>query len=139
MQIGLPKEIKDQEFRVGLTPASVQTLCRQGNQVTVEKTAGNGAGFTDEDYVAAGATLTADPAIAWTQEMVVKVKEPQPSEYAYFRDDLLLFTYLHLAAERALTEALINSGIAAIAYETVMTADGKLPLLTPMSIIAGRL
>ncbi|MBE7382043.1 MAG: alanine dehydrogenase [Leptolyngbya sp. SIO1E4] len=139
MQIGLPKEIKDQEFRVGLTPASVQALCNKGHQVVVEKAAGTGAGFTDADYVAAGATLASDPAIAWAQEMVVKVKEPQPSEYAYFRDDLVLFTYLHLAAERALTEALITSGVSAIAYETVMTTDGKLPLLTPMSIIAGRL
>ena len=139
MQIGLPKEIKDQEFRVGLTPASVQTLCSRRHQVVVEKGAGIGAGFTDEDYGAVGATLVSDPAIAWAQEMVVKVKEPQPSEYPYFREDLLLFTYLHLAAERALTEALMTSGITAIAYETVMTADGRLPLLTPMSIIAGRL
>ncbi|MGF1521406.1 MAG: alanine dehydrogenase [Leptolyngbyaceae cyanobacterium] len=139
MQIGLPKEIKDQEFRVGLTPASVQALCSKGHQVVVEKGAGAGAGFTDEDYVTVGASLVSDAAIAWAQEMVVKVKEPQPSEYEYFRKDLLLFTYLHLAAERPLTEALIKSGISAIAYETVMTADGRLPLLTPMSIIAGRL
>lgn len=139
MQIGLPKEIKDQEFRVGLTPASVQALCSKGHQVVVEKGAGTGAGFTDEDYMTAGATLVSDAAIAWAQAMVVKVKEPQPSEYGYFRNDLLLFTYLHLAAERALTEALMKSGVTAIAYETVMTVDGKLPLLTPMSIIAGRL
>ncbi|MEL6327912.1 MAG: alanine dehydrogenase, partial [Cyanobacteria bacterium J06626_23] len=110
-----------------------------GHQVVVEKGAGAGAGFTDEDYVTVGASLVSESAIAWAQEMVVKVKEPQPSEYEYFREDLLLFTYLHLAAERPLTEALIKSGMSAIAYETVMTADGKLPLLTPMSIIAGRL
>ena len=139
MRIGLPKEIKDQEFRVGLTPTSVQALCNRGHQVVVEKSAGGGAGFTDADYAAAGAALVADPAIAWSQDMVIKVKEPQPSEYQYFRDDLLLFTYLHLAAEPTLTEALMASGITAIAYETVTTADGKLPLLTPMSIIAGRL
>lgn len=139
MRIGLPKEIKDQEFRVGLTPASVQALCSKGHDVMVEKEAGTGAGFTDEDYIAAGATLVPDPAIAWGQDMVVKVKEPQPSEYGYFREDLVLFTYLHLAAERPLTEALMASKITAIAYETVMTADGKLPLLMPMSIIAGRL
>jgi len=139
MQIGIPKEIKDQEFRVGLTPASVQALSQRGHQVVVEKGAGDGAGFTDADYMTAGASLVSDPAIAWSQQMVVKVKEPQPSEYAYFREDLLLFTYLHLAAERTLTEALVHSGITAIAYETVMTTDGKLPLLTPMSIIAGRL
>ncbi|MEM9007726.1 MAG: alanine dehydrogenase [Cyanobacteria bacterium P01_F01_bin.86] len=139
MQIGLPKEIKDQEFRVGLTPASVQSLCSRGHQVVVEKGAGTGAGFTDEDYATVGASLVSDAAIAWEQAMVVKVKEPQPTEYGYFREDLLLFTYLHLAAERALTEALLKSGISAIAYETVMTSEGKLPLLTPMSIIAGRL
>jgi alanine dehydrogenase len=139
MKIGLPKEIKDQEFRVGLTPASVKALVSQGHQVVVETGAGDGAGFTDEEYQAVGATIVPDGPAAWAQAMVVKVKEPQPSEYPYFRKDLLLFTYLHLAAERALTEALMQSGITAIAYETVMTADGKLPLLTPMSIIAGRL
>ncbi|MEM1290300.1 MAG: alanine dehydrogenase [Cyanobacteria bacterium P01_H01_bin.162] len=139
MQIGLPKEIKDQEFRVGLTPASVKALCSQGHQVFVEKGAGLGAGFADADYETMGASLVADGATAWSKALVVKVKEPQPSEYQYFRKDLLLFTYLHLAAERALTEALVNSHITAIAYETVMTADGRLPLLTPMSIIAGRL
>ncbi|MEO1401003.1 MAG: alanine dehydrogenase [Cyanobacteria bacterium J06635_1] len=139
MKIGLPKEIKDQEFRVGLTPASVQALCNRGHQVIVEEGAGLGAGFTNAEYAAAGATLVSDPAIAWAQAMVVKVKEPQPTEYGYFRDDLLLFTYLHLAAEPTLTKALMASGITAIAYETVMTTDGKLPLLTPMSIIAGRL
>ncbi|MBD2258668.1 alanine dehydrogenase [Pseudanabaena sp. FACHB-2040] len=139
MRIGLPKEIKDQEFRAGLTPASVQTLCQQGHQVVVERGAGAGSGFTDQEYVEAGATLVSDPTIIWAQSMVVKVKEPQPSEYRFFRKDLILFTYLHLAAERALTEALLQSGLHAIAYETVATADGRLPLLTPMSIIAGRL
>ncbi|MEM9219428.1 MAG: alanine dehydrogenase [Cyanobacteria bacterium P01_F01_bin.150] len=139
MRIGLPKEIKDQEFRIGLTPASVQALCERGHQVVAEYDAGRGAGFTNADYVAAGATLEADPAMIWSQDMVVKVKEPQSSEYQYFRDDLLLFTYLHLAAEPELTQALIASGVSAIAYETVMTPDRKLPLLTPMSIIAGRL
>lgn len=139
MKIGLPKEIKDQEFRVGLTPASVQALCRQGHEVFIETGAGEGAGFPDEEYQVVGGQIVADGATAWAQEMVVKVKEPQPSEYPYFRPDLLLFTYLHLAAERELTKALVESGISAIAYETVMTADGRLPLLTPMSIIAGRL
>ncbi|MDB9527484.1 alanine dehydrogenase [Oscillatoria sp. CS-180] len=139
MHIGLPKEIKDQEFRVGLTPASVKALCAQGHKVVVEKGAGVGAGFTDDEYDAVGASLVGDAETAWAQKLVVKVKEPQPSEYAYFRKDLLLFTYLHLAAERTLTEALLKSGMSAIAYETVMTADGRLPLLTPMSIIAGRL
>ncbi|MGD1906550.1 MAG: alanine dehydrogenase [Leptolyngbyaceae cyanobacterium] len=139
MQIGLPKEIKDQEFRVGLTPNSVHALCNAGHQVVVETGAGMGAGFSDQDYVQAGAQLVSNAAIAWSSQMVVKVKEPQPSEYKYFRSDLILFTYLHLAAERQLTEALVNSGTTAIAYETVATPDGKLPLLTPMSIIAGRL
>ena len=139
MKIGLPTEIKDQEFRVGLTPASVKALVNQGHEVAVQAGAGEGAGFTDGEYQAVGASIVVDGAAAWAQQMVVKVKEPQPSEYQYFRKDLLLFTYLHLAAERLLTEALISSGITAIAYETVMTADGKLPLLTPMSIIAGRL
>lgn len=139
MKIGLPQEIKDQEFRVGLTPASVKALCQAGHEVSVETGAGWGAGFTDADYQIAGAKIVADGKSAWAQDMVVKVKEPQPSEYQYFRDDLLLFTYLHLAAERSLTAALVKSGMSAIAYETVMTSDGKLPLLTPMSIIAGRL
>lgn len=139
MNIGLPKEIKDQEFRVGLTPASVQALCRQGHTVVVERGAGLGSGFTDKDYFNAGATLVDEAADAWSQPMIVKVKEPQPSEYGYFRPDQMLFTYLHLAAEPKLTEALVKSNVQAIAYETVTTADGRLPLLTPMSIIAGRL
>ncbi|MFQ4135227.1 alanine dehydrogenase [Nodosilinea sp. PGN35] len=139
MRIGLPKEIKDQEFRVGLTPAAVQSLCQRGHQVMVQTEAGAGSGFEDSDYKAAGATLVADAATAWGQDLVVKVKEPQPSEYGYFRPDLILFTYLHLAAERSLTEALMASGMEAIAYETVTAADGRLPLLTPMSVIAGRL
>ena len=139
MRIGLPKEIKDQEFRVGLTPAAVQGLCQQGHRVMVETGAGTGSGYENEEYERAGATLVEDAATAWAQEMVVKVKEPQPSEYGFFRPDLLLFTYLHLAAERSLTKALLESGMVAIAYETVATPDGRLPLLTPMSIIAGRL
>ncbi|MEM6839369.1 MAG: alanine dehydrogenase, partial [Cyanobacteria bacterium P01_C01_bin.120] len=110
MKIGLPKEIKDQEFRVGLTPASVKALCQRGHEVLVETGAGHGAGFTDAEYQAAGGKIVADGAIAWAQEMVVKVKEPQPTEYDYFRKNLILFTYLHLAAERRLTAALIASG-----------------------------
>lgn len=139
MHIGLPKEIKDQEFRVGLTPAAVQSLQQQGHQVMVQTRAGSGSGFSDDDYRQAGAKVVPDAATAWGQEMVVKVKEPQPSEYKFLRSDLILFTYLHLAAERSLTEALMHSGIEAIAYETVVAPDGRLPLLTPMSIIAGRL
>lgn len=139
MQIGIPKEIKDQEFRVGLSPGSVRVCCERGHQVFVETGAGNGAGFTDEDYTRAGAIIVESPADAWCRELVVKVKEPLPSEYECIQKGQLLFTYLHLAADRQLTEQLIHKGVHAIAYETVELPDGRLPLLTPMSIIAGRL
>ncbi len=139
MKIGVPKEVKDQEFRVGLTPASVQALSERGHTVVVQASAGEGAGFSDEDYRRAGATLVATAAEAWEQGMVVKVKEPLPQEYEFLGKEKILFTYLHLAANRALTEALMDSGITAIAYETVELADHRLPLLGPMSIIAGRL
>ncbi len=138
MQIGVPKEIKDQEFRVGLTPASVRVLSKQNHQVFVEESAGNGSGFTDGDYRAAGAKIVSCQQ-AWNQELVIKVKEPLASEYQYIHSEQLLFTYLHLAANRTLTEHLLSTGVTAIAYETVQLADGRLPLLTPMSIIAGRL
>jgi alanine dehydrogenase len=139
--IGVPREIKDQEFRVGLTPSSVQVLCAQGHQVCVETSAGLGAGFIDEVYVRAGADIVSAPE-AWSQELVVKVKEPLPAEYRFLRSDLVLFTYLHLAANRELTERLIEAGITAIAYETVEVVSGgrvQFPLLAPMSVIAGRL
>jgi alanine dehydrogenase len=139
--IGVPKEIKDQEFRVGLTPSSVQVLTSQGHQVYVEAAAGLGAGFTDEAYQLVGAQIVS-VAEAWGQELVVKVKEPLPAEYAFLRGDLVLFTYLHLAADRTLTERLLESGVTAIAYETVEIVTGgrvQFPLLAPMSIIAGRL
>jgi alanine dehydrogenase len=138
MEIGVPKETKDLEFRVGLSPSSVRVLSEQKHQVFVESAAGNGAGFTDEDYREAGAKIVST-AEAWDRELIVKVKEPLVPEYSYLKKDQLLFTYLHLAADRALTEKLMESGITAIAYETVELADGKLPLLTPMSVIAGRL
>ncbi|MBR8827617.1 MAG: alanine dehydrogenase [Gomphosphaeria aponina SAG 52.96 = DSM 107014] len=137
MEVGVPKEIKDQEFRVGLTPSSVRVLCEQNHTVLVETNAGVGAGFTDEDYQNSGAKIVTTE-LAWSREMVVKVKEPLPREYQYLQKNQLLFTYLHLAATRQLTEQLMYSGAIAIAYETV-EVDGKLPLLTPMSIIAGRL
>ncbi|MEO1590208.1 MAG: alanine dehydrogenase [Cyanobacteria bacterium J06632_22] len=137
MKIGLPREIKDQEYRVGLTPASVKVLCDRGHAVQVETQAGVGAGYPDADYIAAGAQVS-DADTAWQQEMVVKVKEPLAAEYGRLQKGQLLFTYLHLAASRPLTEALMQSGCAAIAYETVEIA-GQRPLLTPMSIIAGRL
>ncbi|MGP0128970.1 MAG: alanine dehydrogenase [cyanobacterium endosymbiont of Rhopalodia musculus] len=139
MEIGVPKEIKDQEFRVGLSPSSVRILHDRGHLVFVETNAGMGAGFSDMDYQKAGANIVPTAINAWDRELVVKVKEPLLEEYLYLDKPQLLFTYLHLAADRHLTEALIDSGITAIAYETVELPDGKLPLLTPMSVIAGRL
>ncbi|MDB9496508.1 alanine dehydrogenase [Spirulina major CS-329] len=139
MEIGLPKEIKDQEFRVGLTPNSVQVLCGRGHQVWVETGAGLGSSFTDADYEQAGAKLVATAAEAWSRPMVVKVKEPLTREYDYLHKDQLLFTYLHLAAARSLTEALMAAGGVAVAYESVELPGGRLPLLAPMSAIAGRL
>ena len=138
MEIGVPKETKDREFRVGLTPNSVNVLSKS-HVVFVETGAGLGAGFTDEDYLQAGAKIVYSAAEAWDKPLVVKVKEPLPAEYQYLQKEQLLFTYLHLAADRELTKALMESGTTAIAYETVELADGKLPLLTPMSVIAGRL
>jgi alanine dehydrogenase len=138
MKIGIPKEIKDQEFRVGLTPASIKILSEQNHEIFIADSAGLGSGFTNEDYLKAGATIT-DQKTAWNQELIVKVKEPLANEYQYIQQGQILFTYLHLAADRNLTENLIKSGVTAIAYETVQLPDGRLPLLTPMSIIAGRL
>jgi alanine dehydrogenase len=139
MEIGVPKETKDQEFRVGLSPDSVRVLCDHGHSVFVETTAGVGAGFTDADYAQAGAKIVSQAEDAWNRELVVKVKEPLSLEYQFLQKEQLLFTYLHLAADRNLTEHLIDSGVTAIAYETVELANRSLPLLTPMSIIAGRL
>ncbi|NEO13682.1 MULTISPECIES: alanine dehydrogenase [unclassified Moorena] len=139
MEIGVPKETKDQEFRVGLTPSSVRVLQEAGHTVFVETNAGTGAGFTDEDYQRQGAKIVLDAAEAWNRELVVKVKETIAPEYPLLQKGQLLFTYLHLAADRALTEQLLQSGVIAIAYETVELPDHTLPLLTPMSIIAGRL
>jgi alanine dehydrogenase len=139
MEIGVPREIKDLEFRVGLSPTSVRVCSENGHTVFVETNAGAGAGFTDEDYVKAGAKIVSKPADVWNRKLIVKVKEPLPAEYPLIQKEQLLFTYLHLAADRTLTEHLINSGVQAIAYETVELPDKKLPLLTPMSIIAGRL
>ncbi len=139
MEIGVPKETKDQEFRVGLTPSSVRVLKENGHTIAVETLAGMGSGFTDEEYQQAGATIVS-AVDAWNRQLVVKVKEPVASEYQFLAKEQLLFTYLHLAANRPLTEQLIDSGITAIAYETVeLSGANKLPLLTPMSIIAGRL
>ena len=139
MEIGIPKEIKDQEFRVGLTPNSVRVLSEQNHLVFVETNAGLGSGFSDRDYLQAGAKIVATAAEAWSKKLIIKVKEPLRSEYDYITKKQILFTYLHLAADRPLTERLLESGVTAIAYETVELADGRLPLLTPMSVIAGRL
>jgi alanine dehydrogenase len=139
MEIGIPKETKDQEFRVGLTPSIVRTLVDRGHQVYLETDAGLGSSFPDLQYSQAGAKIVPTAADVWNREMVVKVKEPLATEYSYLQKDQLLFTYLHLAANRTLTEQLIDSRVTAIAYETVELPEGKLPLLSPMSIIAGRL
>lgn len=139
MEIGVPKEIKDQEFRVGLTPGIVRMLGERGHQVFVETNAGIGSGFTDAEYLQVGAKIVPTAAAAWQREMVVKVKEPLTAEYPYIQKEQILFTYLHLAANRTLTQELIGSGVTAIAYETVETPDRRFPLLAPMSVIAGRL
>jgi alanine dehydrogenase len=138
--IGVPTEVKNSENRVALTPAGTMALTQAGHRVLVQAGAGNGSGMRDEEYVAAGAEIVPTAADAWGRaEMVVKVKEPIPSEYGFLRKDLVLFTYLHLAASAELTEALLKSGITAIAYETIQLPDRSLPLLTPMSEIAGRM
>ncbi|MDQ1847271.1 alanine dehydrogenase [Gemmobacter fulvus] len=140
MKIGCPKEIKPQEFRVGMTPNAVKEAVAQGHQVVVETQAGIGAGFTDADYEAAGAVIlgTADEVFAQA-EMIVKVKEPQPVERKRLREGQILFTYLHLAPDPEQTRDLLDSGVTAIAYETVTDDRGGLPLLAPMSEVAGRL
>ncbi|MEQ8662030.1 MAG: alanine dehydrogenase [Gammaproteobacteria bacterium] len=136
MRIGVPREIKDRENRVGLTPAGVAVLVGDGHQVCVERAAGVGSGYADEQYVADGATL-GSAIEAWSAELVVKIKEPLASEYPALHGQLL-FTYLHLAGvDRALSVALVDSGTTAVAYETVEQADGSLPLLAPMSAVAG--
>ena len=140
MQIGVPKEIKNHEYRVGLPPAGVVELVKYGHEVLVEMGAGDGAGFDDQAYSAAGATLVDSPStIFQSADLIVKVKEPQPDECKQLRPGQLLFTYLHLAADRLQTDLLLRSGATCIAYETVEGHNGGLPLLAPMSEIAGRL
>ncbi|MGI9274786.1 MAG: alanine dehydrogenase [Endozoicomonas sp.] len=140
MLVGVPKEIKNHEYRVGLTPAAVKELVERGHDVFVEKQAGSGVGFSNEDYVESGAVIlnTADEVFA-KAELIVKVKEPQAVERARLRPDQILFTYLHLAPDAPQTKDLINSGATCIAYETVTDAQGRLPLLAPMSEVAGRM
>ena len=140
MRVGVPREIKNNEFRVGLTPSSVAELVAAGNEVAVETGAGSGIDFEDADYQAVGATILPDPtAVFGASDMIVKVKEPQPSEIALLEPRHLLFTYLHLAADKPQAEGLMQSGATCIAYETVTAARGGLPLLKPMSEVAGRM
>jgi alanine dehydrogenase len=140
MIIGVPKEIKNNENRVAVTPAGVYALVKAGHQVLIEPSAGTGSGIRDEEYRAAGASVADSAAAVWNQaETVVKVKEPLESEYELMREGQTLFTYLHLAPNRPLTEALLKKKVTGIAYETVQTAGGSLPLLVPMSEVAGRM
>jgi len=140
MIIGVPKEIKDHESRVGLVPGGVHALVEAGHKPLVERSAGLGSAILDQEYEEAGAELAASAAELWQRsEMVVKVKEPQPSEYPFLREGLVLFTYLHLAPLPELTQTLLDRKVTAIGYETIQEADGSLPLLTPMSEVAGRM
>jgi len=140
MLIGVPKEVKDHESRVGVTPAGVKALTETGHSVLVETNAGALSAFTDDEYQAAGAEIAGSAYDVWRlPEMVVKVKEPVEKEYKYFREGLVLFTYLHLAPLRELTGALLDNKVTGIAYETVRDRQGTLPLLTPMSEVAGRM
>ena len=139
MIIGIPKEIKNNENRVSLSPSGVHPLVEQGHSVIVEKSAGLGSYFEDDDYITAGAKIGDGPAEVWNVDMVMKVKEPLEEEFQYFKEGLILFTYLHLANEKKLTQALLDNKVIGIAYETVQLPDKSLPLLTPMSEVAGRM
>lgn len=140
MKVAVPKEIKNNEFRVAITPAGVHDLVALGHEVIIETGAGVGSSITDDAYAAAGATIAPNAATTWASaDLLLKVKEPVESEYGYFREDLVLFTYLHLAAEPDLTRALLDASVTAIAYETVQLPSRALPLLAPMSEVAGRL
>lgn len=140
MRIGIPKEIKNNENRVAITPAGVVAFKNAGHEVFIQTEAGIGSGFTNEDYIAVGANILETAKEVWENaEMIMKVKEPLPEEYGYFRKGLILFTYLHLAPEPELTKALMDNEVVAIAYETVQLSNRSLPLLTPMSEVAGRM
>ena len=140
MRVGIPREVKDHEYRVAITPAGVKELVDHGHAVSIEQDAGVGSSITDDEYVAAGAKISGSADDVWADaELVLKVKEPVASEYHRMRRDQVLFTYLHLAASRACTDALLSAGTTAVAYETVQLADRSLPLLAPMSEVAGRM
>jgi alanine dehydrogenase len=140
MKIGLPKEVKDNEYRVGLTPAGVNALVNAGHTVFVQKSAGEGSGFSDDQYTGVGATMVDTADEAWGEgDMIVKVKEPIAPEYPRMRENQLLFTYLHLAPEFELTRQMMEKKVTGVAYETITDKKGRLPLLTPMSEVAGRM
>jgi alanine dehydrogenase len=140
MKVGVPQEVKNHEYRVAITPAGVHELVRAGHQVLIQQDAGTGSAIPDADFVSAGAQIVADADAVWAaSELVLKVKEPVAEEYHRMRKGQVLFTYLHLAASRPCTDALLGSGITSVAYETVQAADGTLPLLAPMSEVAGRM
>src|SRR5262249_57470424 len=140
MIIGLPKEIKDNEYRVGLTPAGVKTLSDYGHTLLVETKAGDGSGISDEEYIAAQGRIVETADEVWERaEMIVKVKEPVGPEHRRMREGQILFTYLHLAPDRSLTQAMLESRVTGLAYETITNDEGHLPLLTPMSEVAGRM
>ena len=140
MKVGIPKEIKNNENRVGMTPAGVAELTRRGHEVSVQHTAGEGSGFSDDEYVKAGARILPTIEAVYREcDMIVKVKEPIEPEYELVRKGQLLFTYFHFACEKELTEAMLKSGAVCLAYETVQLPNGTLPLLQPMSEVAGRM
>jgi alanine dehydrogenase len=140
MIVGVPKEIKQDEYRVAMLPVGVEELCRRGHRVLIEAGAGTGSGLLDSDYLDSGAELISSPEEIFARaDMIVKVKEPQKSEIAMIRKGQVVFTYFHLAADRALTEGLLNTGATCVAYETLADDQGRLPLLTPMSEVAGRM
>lgn len=139
MRIGVPKEIKNNENRVAIAPSGVDAFVRAGHEVFIETGAGVGSDFSDADYKKAGATIVMTPDEVWEQDMIMKVKEPLPEEYRFLREGQILFTYLHLAAEEELTKELVKQKVTAVAYETVQEKDGSLPLLAPMSEVAGRI
>lgn len=139
MIIGVPKEIKNNEFRVGMTPDTAATYIQEKHQVYIEEGAGVGSGFTDAEYRSVGCKIVRNAKDAWAADMIVKVKEPIEKEYKYFRKDMIIYTYLHLAADKPLTKALMDKKVKAVAYETIVGRNGGLPCLAPMSEIAGRL
>ncbi|HLI86090.1 MAG TPA: alanine dehydrogenase [Bryobacteraceae bacterium] len=140
MTVGVPKEIKDHETRVGLVPSGVRALREAGHEVLVETHAGEGSSLTDREYMQAGAAIVSSAGEVWRRaDIIAKVKEPQPAEYGYFRPGLILFTYLHLAPQPELTDRLLDAKVIGVAYETILESDGSLPLLTPMSEVAGRM